>query len=278
MNTIYFKLEEELRKKQEKYTKLDINMFDEIILGNIPNLYNYYNITNISSAQKGGKYEIDNYKIKLFTPLITDLFYKKIFKSTNYTNYKNKIIYDKLFKKYNFKNNSITLLNTQYDDVYFKDYSTKELLINDIQIKKKYDFINYIFKASITNDSTYETTIEYVNYLIKNNLNDDGDMIIEINIFLGNENITHNFMDNLVKQFKNVDLFYFHDPTLLTIVPKIICIGKQKTNYTFNNHMYKQIINDINKASEYNYNFIKKFILYDDLLKESILYKLMTKF
>ena len=275
MNTIYFKLEEELKKKQEKYTKLDINMFDEIILGNMPNIYNYYNLTN--NNQKGGSYNVDKYKIKLYTPLITDLFYKKIFKTTNYTNYKNKMIYEKLYKKYNFKNNSITLLNTQYDDVYFKDYPTKEILINDIKIKKHYDFINYIFKASVSNDTTYNTVIEYINDII-NNLNDNGDMIIEINIFLGNDHITDEFMNNLVKQFEKVDIFYFHDPTLLTIAPKIICINKQKSDYIFNKTKYEEIINEINKASEYNYNFIKKFILYDDLLKESILYKLMTKF
>ena len=275
MNTIYFKLEEELKKKQEKYTKLDINMFDEIILGNMPNIYNYYNLTN--NNQKGGSYNVDKYKIKLYTPLITDLFYKKIFKTTNYTNYKNKMIYEKLYKKYNFKNNSITLLNTQYDDVYFKDYPTKEILINDIKIKKHYDFINYIFKASVSNDATYNTVIEYVNDII-NNLNDNGDMIIEINIFLGNNHITDEFMNNLVKQFEKVDIFYFHDPTLLTIAPKIICINKQKSDNIFNKTKYEEIINEINKASEYNYNFIKKFILYDDLLKESILYKLMTKF
>ena len=252
MNTIYFKLEDEIKKKQEKYTKLDINMFDEIILSNLPKLYNYYDLVESMQNQKGGKYDIDNYKIKLFTPLVTDIFYKKIFKSTNYTNYKNKMIYDKLYKKYNFKNNSITLLNTQYNDVYFKDYPTKEFLINDIKIKKQYDFINYIFKASISNESTYKTTIEYINELIKNNLNNSGDMIIELNIFLGNDNITEELMNNLVKHFDKVHIFYFHDPTLLTIAPKIICINNQKNNHNFNKKKYEQLINDINKASEYN--------------------------
>ena len=103
-------------------------------------------------------------------------------------------------------------------------------------------------------------------------------MILEINVFFGNDNITKEFMNNLVKQFDKIHLFYFHDPILLAVSPKIICINKQKNNNIFNKKKYEEIINEINKASEYNYNFIGKFILYDDILKESILYKLMAKF
>jgi len=275
MNTIYFKLEEELVKKQQSYAKLDINMFDEIILGNLPQLYNYYNLSD--SYQTGGSYDLDKYKIKLFTRLVTDIFYKKLFKQTNYTIYKNKQIYDKLYKKYNFKKNSITILNTQYDDVYFKDYPTEEVLTNRAHITKKYDFINYIFKAGLP-DSAYNANIDYINELINNNLTENGDMLLEVNVFIGNNNITEKFLNNLIKQFKKVELFYFHDPLLLTISPKIIAINKQTTNNKLNIETYNKIINDINKASEYNYNFINKFILFDDLLKQGMIYKLMGKF
>ena len=250
MNTIYFKLEEELKKKQQTYIKMDFNLFDEIILGNLPNIYNFYDLTESDNKnQEGGSYDLnkyEKYKIKLFHPLINDLFYKKLYVKTNYIYYKNKMTYYKLCKKYHFRDNSITLFNTQFYDIYFKDYPTKEILFNDIKIKKQYDFINYIFRASISNDEIYKTTIEYVNDIIKNNLNDKGDMILEINVFFGNDNITKEFMNNLVKQFDKIHLFYFHDPILLAVSPKIICINKQKNNNIFNKKKYEEIINEIN--------------------------------
>ena len=282
MNTIYFKLEEEIKKKQQKYSKMDINMFDEIILGHMPPPYNYFEISKPNDMkQKGGnQYEsyIDKYRAKLYTPLITDLFYNKIFNKTNYSKYKNKKLFDYIYDKFKIKtNNSVSIYNNQISVTKQEKEFMTEKTTSSIKLDKLYNLIIFTYNLTL-DDTDYKTIIDSLTDIIHKNINDDGNLIIGLNILFSDDKLNETLFKLLITNFKNIHIYYLHDPLSLSIAPKIICINKQKNDNIFDQNNYELFVKKAYDAIEYNYNFIHNFLLYDDILQESIIYKIMSKF
>ena len=76
---------------------------------------------------------------------------------------------------------------------------------------------------------------------------------------------------------KDVYLSYLYDPLIIGLSTKIICKSKSKSKNILDEKEYQIFIKKLNDSLEYNYNFIHNFLLYDDLVKESIIYKIMAK-
>ena len=303
MNTIYFKLEEEIQKKQQTYAKMDINMFDEIILGNMPNIYNFFKL-NVSSSdqltydqltyndqltydQKGGNFldKREKYRSKLFRLLINDVLYKNIFAKTNYLKYKNKMLINYIYTKFNINlKNSIAIVTLREDkiDDYNIDYKTTKIQVNDLKIKDKYDFICFSFKLSITNNyELYSESEKYLNDIVSKNINKGGNLLLELQFTRSDAQVTSTLFNNLLKQFEHLYLIYMYDPFILGLSPRLLCMNKENyENYknVLNNDQYELFLKKMDDALEFNYTFINYFLLYDDVLRESIIYKIMSKF
>ena len=283
MNTIYFKLEEELKKKQQLFAKMDINMFDEIILKNIPQIYNFYNICEINNVQDGGNKLIDARKEnnnKLYRIFMDSIFYDNLFKKTNYYNYANDMYYNKIINKFNLSyTNSVTIFLHLLDlKKYYTNYKTDEM-VHNLNLNKKYDLILLIDRTFIPyHDDKYDKFINIIKDIIDNKLNTNGTIIFEMQIFYGNDEITNELLNVIIKKFKNVNISYFYNPFVSGLSTTIICNNKQNTNNKLNNNIIEKINKKLFESIEFNYNFIVKFLQFDDIMQKSITYKLMAKF
>lgn len=315
MNTIFFELEEHIRKRKLFIMpyNFSFNMFDEIILQNIPELFNYilindgtendtHIITTTSTSttsttqnisennetpyQISLKYREEYYtnlrfkQKKLFTRFVYTEFFKKLFMKTNYHTYQHNRYFDKTYKKFNIKlDNSITLFNIFTDPKYFNiDYQTNEKKINNMNINENFDFIVFSYRADLEIYDYYNICINAAIELILTHLNKKGNIILETNILMGDFALTTKYLTFLSKNFEHVYLSYIIDPLLLSIAVKIICLNKSESNKLFNSKTLDKLYVNVQKIVDYNYNFLYHFLDFDDIVRESIIYKLMGKF
>ena len=267
------KLEEKIKERHKIYEVIDINIFEETFMNHMPKIHNFFKISMKHDKQKGGNNEyvekVNKYKIELYNVLVTDTFFNKLFVKTNYTNYKNQIRNNIIKNKFNINIDKYTYVSIRGENMMHD-------LIND---KSKYNNIEFKYGIQIKhNIDTYIQLIEYIIKIIDNNLIDNGNMIIQLNTFASDAEYSLKFVNILIKKFKKVYMYIFFDPLVMSSSPFFICINKQNTNKILNQQIYDKIVNMSHNNLDYTYHFINKFLLYDDLLKESICYKIMAKF
>lgn len=272
------KIEEKIKERHKIYEVIDINVFEEMMLQQMPKIHNFFKISmkhnKHNKNQEGGNInyieKMNKYKIELYNVLVSDTFFNKLFVKTNYTNYKNQIRNNMIKNKFD-----ITSID-KYTHVSIKGENLMHDLIND---KLKYNNIEFKYNIQIKkNVDTYKQLIDYIINIINNNLMDNGNMIIQLNVFASDTEYSLKFANVLIKNFKNVYMYVFFDPLIMSSSPFFICINKQISNKILNQQTYDKIFNISYDNLDYTYQFINKFLLYDDLLKESICYKIMAKF
>jgi Xaa-Pro aminopeptidase len=208
-----------------------------------------------------------------------EIFYDKLFKETNYLNYSFDMFYNKIKNHFDISyNNSVTIiLKLMENMIYYTNYKTNELQY-DIILKKKYDLILFIDRRYLPTKNNYSEIIEIFDNIINNNLNKDGTFIFEMQILYGDDEITNKLLNNLVKNFDSISISYVYNPFISALASTIICHKKKKSNNIINQDILNMVIQKNNEAIEYNFNFVVKFLQFDDLLQKSIIYKLMSKF